>query len=183
MTITPEQAGEALQSIEDTGRHSARLYRYRLASPYFLLWGLGWALAYTLTHFFPKHAGASWLAVDVAGLAGSWLLMRARPSTARHHGAWRLMGAGLVLVGFVAASMAVLQPTSGRQISTFVTLVLAAAYALVGLWAGWRLVAIGALVAGVSLIAYFWIGTYFNLWMAFAGGGGLVAVGVWLRKA
>jgi hypothetical protein len=183
MTITPEQAGIALQSIEDAARHSTRLYRYRRASPFFLVWGICWALAYTLSHYLPAHTGKIWLAIDLAGFAGTWLTMRSQPRTAGQHGAWKVMGAALVLLAFVAASLAVLEPQSGKQVSTFIALVLATAYTLVGLWAGRRLVAIGALVAAVGLAAFFGGGTYFNLWMAVAGGGGLIAVGLWLRRA
>ncbi len=183
MPITPEQAGLALQSIEDAARHSTRLYRYRRASPFFLLWGICWALAYTISYCLPAHTGKVWLAVDLAGFAGTWLTVRSQPRTAGQHGAWKIMGAAVVLLAFVAASLAVLEPQFGKQVSTFISLVLATVYALIGLWAGWRLVAIGAMVAAVGLTAFFAAGTSFNLWMAVAGGGGLIAVGLWLRRA
>jgi len=183
MTITPEQAGAALLSIEDASRHSAILLRYRRAAPFFILWGCCWALAYGLCNFYPNHMGVIWSVSDAIGILGSWRIMRTRPITARHHGAWRLMAAVAVVAAFVAASFSVLAPQSGQQVATFITLVFAAAYALFGIWAGWRLVVIGGLVACIALAAFFWADAQFNLWMGMAGGGGLVAVGFWLRRA
>ena len=114
MTITPEQAGAALLSIEDASRHSAILLRYRRAAPFFILWGCCWALAYGLCNFYPNHMGVIWSVSDVIGILGSWRIMRARPITARHHGAWRLMAAVAVVAAFVAASFSVLRATGGH---------------------------------------------------------------------
>jgi len=90
------------------------------------------------------------------------------------------LGGSLLL--YFAAAFAVMAPSSGKQVSPFITLTVALAYGLVGLWAGLRWIGAGVAVAALALFAYFFVPAYFNTWMGFVGGGVLVLTGYWLRR-
>jgi hypothetical protein len=96
--------------------------------------------------------------------------------------AWRIAGMGFSLCVFFAATFAVMAPLSGKQVSSFITLTVALAYVLVGLWAGLRWIVAGVAVAALTLFAYFVVPAYFNTWMGLVGGGVLVVTGYWLRR-
>jgi hypothetical protein len=50
-----------------------------------------------------------------------------------------------------------------------------------GLWFGIAFVAIGVVIAALTLVGYFFIGAAFPLWMAFVNGVGLIISGLWMR--
>ncbi len=53
---------------------------------------------------------------------------------------------------------------------------------MVGLWLGPGFLVIGLGITVLTLIGYFFVGAYFELWMAFVNGGGLVLGGLWMRR-
>lgn len=57
-------------------------------------------------------------------------------------------------------------PHNGRQVGAFIPLVVAAGYAVVGLWQGSRFMVAGAVIAGLTLGGYFLVPAHFDLWMA-----------------
>ena len=42
---------------------------------------------------------------------------------------------------------------------------------------------IGAGITALTLIGYFFAGAWFELWMAFVDGGGLMLGGLWMRRS
>ena len=86
MTVTRNDAATALHDVDSARRHSLTLFKYGLAGPYLLLWGVLWivadavgaglaALALGLFHLTPAHVP---LMVPVLGggaliLGGLWM--------------------------------------------------------------------------------------------------------------
>jgi hypothetical protein len=197
MALSPHEAAAALRDIGQARTRSARAYGYQQASPNLILWGVLWAVGYGLTDALPYRALPIWIAVDAIGLATSIAIgvrSRARSDPARRLAIepgrtagwaspqWGFPAALLIAFTFIAAAIAVMSPVSGRQIGAFVPLVVAASYALAGIWIGLRFVVTGAVIAALTLIGFFLLPTHFFLWMAGVGGGALVLAGVWLRK-
>ena len=58
-----------------------------------------------------------------------------------------------------------------------------ALYTIVGLWVGAAFVAIGLGITALTLVGYFFVGAWFDLWMAVVNGGGLVLGGLWMRRS
>ena len=56
-------------------------------------------------------------------------------------------------------------------------------YIIAGLWFGHAFVAIGLFITALALAGYFWAGAWFELWMAFVDGGGLMLGGLWMRRS
>ena len=69
--------------------------------------------------------------------------------------------------------MWIAQPTSGEQASTLVVTFIMFSYVVVGLWMERVLLWVGLLTTAMTLIGYFVFPGYYNLWMAFLGGGHL----------
>ena len=49
--------------------------------------------------------------------------------------------------------------------------------------AGYAFVAIGLAISALALAGSFWAGGWFDLWMAFVNGGGLMLGGLWMRRS
>ena len=56
-------------------------------------------------------------------------------------------------------------------------------YIIAGLWFGHAFVVIGLCISALALVGYFLVGDWFDLWMAFVDGGGLMLGGWWMRRS
>jgi hypothetical protein len=144
-----------------------------------------------------KPRNAIWVAIVTIGfIAGYLIAFRAEIRRAMQAGEainlaprraaawlrWTFSAIATIAAVFFAASLAVMSPVSPRQIGAFIPLIVAAGYALLGLWRGVRFIAVGAVLAGLTLGGFFLLPAYFGLWMAAVGGGALVLGGLWLRR-
>jgi hypothetical protein len=178
MALTPQDAAAALRDIEQIQARSATLYGYHRAAPHFMIWGVLWAVAYTLNDFFPMHTRAIWTVVTPIGLVAGLVATRGGQSGI----GWRY-GAGMVAVfAFFFAAIAVTWPVSDRQVAAFIPLFVALMYVLRGIWSGLRYVGAGICVAALTLLGFFLLKDHFFLWMAGVGGGSLILASVWLRR-
>jgi len=197
MSLSPDQATSVLRDIAAVENRSQRFFAYREASPHLMLWGVLWAVGYGATAVMPRHGTAIWIAILAIGIAAGFLIgLRAAvqrdaradaPADPTRRRAvawlrWRFGGIWLIGFAFIAAAVAVMWPCSPRQVGAFIPLVVAAAYAILGLWCGVRFVLVGAVLAVLTLGGFFLLPTQFALWMAAAGGGALVLGGSWLRQ-
>lgn len=181
MTISKDQAESALRDLEQVGHRSATLYNYTKMSPHLILWGCVWMAAYGLTDALPAKTGLIWLIADSVGAALSIYIARANDRAASKE-TRRFGSAILAIVAFTLATFAILPPHSGKQVSAFIPMVIAAAYVLLGIWHGRRLVILGALMGVLTLLGFFLLRSHFNLWMAIVGGGALILSGAWLKR-
>ena len=186
MSLSPDQATSVLHDIAAVENRSQRAFAYREASPHLMLWGVLWAVGYGATAVTLRHRMAIWIATLAIGIGAGFLIgLRAavqRDARAVARPRWRFGGIWLIGVAFIAAAFAVMWPCSPRQVGAFIPLVVAAAYAALGLWCGIRFVLIGAILAVLTLGGFFLLPTQFALWMAAVGGGALALGGTWLRQ-
>lgn len=178
MALTPQDAAAALRDIEQIQARSATLHGYHRAAPHFMIWGVLWAVAYTLNDFFPMHTRAIWTVVIPIGVVAGLVAMRGSQKGL----GWRY-GVGMVAVFvFLFSAIAVMWPVSDRQVAAFIPLFVALMYVLRGIWSGPRYVGAGICVAALTLLGFFLLDDHFFLWMAGVGGGSLFVAGVWLRR-
>ncbi len=180
MSMSPDQAAEMLRDVESTQARSRELRGYRRGSPHLILWGVVWAIAYSLSALFPALAALVWLAAVGIGVAGDAIIGWGKARIAVR---WRFYAAILTLFLFVSGTYLVLPPSHPIQFETFPPLVVALAYALVGIFWLPRFLWLGALVFGLTLGGYVWLQPWFAFWMAGVGGGSLILGGLWLRSA
>jgi hypothetical protein len=177
MPISPQDATAALHDIEDTQARSATLHEYQRAAPHLLIWGAIWVVGYGLSDFFPQQACAVW-----AVLVPTGLLAGAAVQGMGGRVAWRYGATSLAVVAFVFATCFVMSPVSGRQIATFIPLLVALMYTLRGIWGAPRYLVAGIIVAALTLIGFAFLTAHFLLWMAAVGGSALILAGFWMRK-
>jgi len=179
MSITEENAAEAIRLVEEAAQRSKALRGYQSAAPHLILWGGIYAVAYSGAYLQPDWTGFVWLVLVPSGVIGDVLISWRDRSCIN----WALF-AGIVLTffAFVAATMSIMHPRDPRQVAAFVPLVVAAAYAVLGMNLGRRFVFIGVALGVLTLVGFFALSSIFMLWMAAVGGGALVLGGLWLRR-
>jgi hypothetical protein len=183
MPLSTTDAQHALDDISTTRRASARVYGYHTAAPHLLVWGAIWAVGYGASYFIPQEAFV-WPLLVALGIGGStwfgWQSGRANAGV----GGWRYAATVATVFLFIAAVFAILPPRTPEQASAFFPILVAFAYAVLGIWAsGPRLIVAGAVIAALTLGGFFWLPKIFLLWMAVVGGGALIAGGLWFRNA
>ena len=187
MTVTRNDAATALHDVDSASRHSLTLFQYGLASPFLMLWGVLWIVAGAVAVLSPANTGIGWLVVDIAGFAGTGVLItvqsRRYGEEAGRSQLFRCVATGAVVVAFVAMTLTVFAPVSDVEVLTFITLVVATAYVIAGCWAGGRYAAIGAVLAGVAVSLFHLAPDLVPPIVPFAGGGTLILGGVWMRSA
>jgi hypothetical protein len=184
MTISPQQATEALLDIERAQRRAFVLRGYEVGAPHFLLWGAIWFVGYGLTEVFPAQAGLSWIALSFGGALGGYLLGKAAAARGLvSKDAWRYLAAVGSTVAFMLLTYAIMQPRDSAQFGAFPALLVSFHYVLAGIWKGTRWIVVGIIVGGLTMAGYELLHENFNLWMALVGGGALVSTGLWFRRA
>ncbi|PCE28009.1 hypothetical protein BWP39_05760 [Paraburkholderia acidicola] len=183
MSLSSEQAAQALREVEAVGQHSGQLYRYQRIAPMLMLWGVIWLIGFGLTDITPAHANFIWIALDVIGVSGCIYLGQRGKHEGRAGTSWRWLASILSIFAFYILALVIFQPATGMQSAAFIALIVSLFYVLGGFWLGARFAIAGALLAALTLIGYFMLAAHFALWMAVAGGGALMLAGLWLRRA
>jgi hypothetical protein len=181
--IDSQQASEALNEIDEIARRVRQSSIYQLASLMLIMWGALTAAGYLVTYLLPRHAGFAWIAIYVAGIAGSFAISTfGYPKTRIRIFDSRTLVAVLLFIafGFFIVWLGRFTP---RQIGTFWPVYYMMVYTIVGLWVGYAFVAIGLGITALTLIGYFFIGDVFDVWMAIINGGGLILGGLWMRRS
>ncbi len=185
MSVTPEQAKEALRQVEQARSRSVEFHTYRISSTQLILWGVFWLIGYGGTDLAPARAGYIWGGLMLAGLFAGIVLNspadRPAPGAAAGH-RWRLLAVFATFAVFIACTAVIMQPR-GTEMGAFVPLLVATTYVLLGLWIGWRYAAIGIAIGILTMVGFLLLPAHFLLWMAGMGGGALTVTGLWLRRA
>ena len=180
--IDAKDAASALSDIASVARRVRQSTIYRLASLMLILWGGVSCVGYLLTYLSPPTAYSTWVAVYIVGIAGSIVIatVQRRQSGIRMLDL-RMSTAAALFIAF-GLFTCLLGHFGPRELSTFWPIYFMLAYVLVGLWTGIAFVVIGLSIAALTLIGYFLVGGWFDLWMAVVNGGGLVLGGLWMRR-
>jgi hypothetical protein len=187
MPIGREDAAQALKAAEDAAGRSERMHGYRGAGGFLILWGVVWAVMDVGYYLGPRTGDWLSLAGDLVGFGGSVLLgMRLRSRRPGGYPARGLIGALLIafaigLFGLGISEVAPLQTAAQGQ--AIAGLAVGCVYMALGAGQGLRIAAVGLGMVALTLGGWVFAREQFMLWMAFAGGGGLVLSGLWLRTA
>jgi hypothetical protein len=187
MNISPNEAEEALAAIQimmQKTRHSiARSGTYITL----IVTGIVWLVGYMCTQFLSGEIVVYiWIGLSILGSALATVLgirmgrrLRSSSTTAT---AKRIGLFWLLLVFYCMATIAVAWPIDGKQLTIFIVLFIMVGQLAMGLLfsfaAVWWTLPITALV----LISYFLLPGFFYLWMGVLGGGGMIALAIYIRS-
>jgi hypothetical protein len=180
MTLTPDQAVEALKEIEAARGRTRVALNYREGAAYLILWGVLIIAGHVLTQFAPQAARIIWIGVNAAGTAVSCAIGYTRR---RETGQGRAAALLVIALALCFGTESILWQATGRQISVIWAIHAGAAYMIAGLWLGRAYLILGAGVVLLSLFGYLAVEGDFNLWMAVVFGGSVLAGGLWMRRS
>jgi hypothetical protein len=181
--IDRREASEALSDINEIARRVRQSTIYNLASLMMVTWGVLVFAANIGSFLWPRFAGYIWLAVYAAGIAGSSIFSAIDyQRTGIRALDIRMLVAFVLFIAFGIFTVSWLGHFTPRQLGTFWPIYFMLVYTVVGLWFGRAFVVIGAGVTVLTLVGYFFIGHWFEPWMAVVNGGGLVLGGLWMRR-
>ena len=186
MNLSQHEAEEALAAIQQVTQKTRRSIAGSGAHIFLIITGIIWLVGFLATQFLPAEFVAPvWIGISVLGSAAS-ILMGARKerrvrsatfnATARRAGIFWLL-----LVLFCAATIAVAQPSDGKQLTMIVILFIMIGQLAMGLLLSFTATWWAAPLAALALAGYFLMPAYFYLWMAVLVGGGMIALGLYIR--
>jgi hypothetical protein len=182
--IDSRQASEALADINDIVRRVRQSRLYNLASLMMIMWGALVFAGNIASFLWPRFAGPAWLAVYAAGIAGSFAVSTfGYPRTGVRTFDIRMLVAFLLFIAFGTFCCGFGHFTTPRQSGTFWAIYFMLVYTIAGLWIGYAFVVIGVGVTALTLVGYFFVGDWFEPWMAVVNGGGLILGGLWMRRS
>jgi hypothetical protein len=181
--IDSKQASEALNDIEEIVRRVRQSTIYNLASLMMIMWGVLVFSGNVASFLWPRSAGYVWLAVNATGIAGSFAISGfGHARTGVRSFDVRTLVALLLFFAFGIFASSWLGHFTPRQLGTFWAIYFMLVYTIGGLWVGYAFVVIGLAITTLTLIGYFFVGGWFEPWMAVVNGGGLILGGLWMRR-
>ncbi|MEZ6029034.1 MAG: hypothetical protein R3C46_04720 [Hyphomonadaceae bacterium] len=192
MNVTREEAAKALDDINRASDRVVQLKGYHHGAPHFIIWGLVWLGANSATYFIPGSDKYAWPAALAFGFVASMIagILQSRKwprgrhaSAAERRFGYRMGMTAAVVMAFIVCITLIAQPSTSREINAMISIIFPFLYIAGGIWAGWRLLAIGLVTAAAIMIGFYWLPDHFDLWMGLFGGGSLIAGGIWLRTA
>ncbi len=180
MTLSRDDAARALGDVEAAQARASILAQYARQGDTLIAWGAVWGVCNLVSQFTPRAAGPAWLVGTAIGIGvTAWVN---RGGTERSRGR-RFALTFLVVALFLSGVFAVSPPRSAEAGDAVISLCVAGAYALMGVWTGPRWAVLGVGLSALILLGWFVAPAWFFLWMALAGGGALIVGGLWLRSA
>jgi hypothetical protein len=187
MNISPNEAEEALAAIQ-TMAHKTR-HSIASGGTYITLivTGIVWLVGFMCTQFLPKEImGYIWAGLSIlGGILGTFLGFRmgkrvrsplTTPTVKRVGFFWLF----LTLYGIIIIAIA--RPTDGKQATLFVILLIMLGQLAMGLLFSFSSVWWALPISVLALVGYFLFPGIFYLWMAILGGGGMIAIGLYVRS-
>ncbi len=180
-----DEAGRALKSADETARRSTTALEYHYTSRRLVLWGVVWAcinLIGALKVELP-FGPYLWSAAMALGVIANVILdLATTPGACGRKRAAKSLALAFAGFLYIEGIPLVVRDATLVQVETLLTLALGLIYTVIGFSIGWRLSAVGISLMLAVIAGSVWAPSQFFIWMAAAGGGGLVLGGLWLRK-
>jgi hypothetical protein len=187
MDITPTEAEEALTAIQTMVRKTRRAISKSGAYAFLIVWGFVWLFGFLCSHFIQDDTiGYIWLGLDIIGgvlsaIIGIRMNLGIRSPSASASGK-RIAWFWLILFLYCVTTIGVVWPIEGKELAMFIILFCMIGWMAMGLLLSFASIWWGLAITVLSLIGYFFLADIFYLWMAFLGGGGMIALGIYIRN-
>lgn len=187
MDLTPIEAQQALEAIQTMAKKTRRVIANSGAYAFLIIWGFIWLIGFSANHFFRgSTVGYIWMVLDIlGGLLSVYMGIRFSHkvrSTSDDKTGRQIGYFWLLLFLYCLLLLVVISPLDMKQTALVIVLFVMLGWIAMGLlltaasiW--WALV-----ITALALIGYYFLPTYFFLWMALLGGGGMIALGFYIRN-
>ena len=189
MNISKEDAQASLLTIRDVRIQTQRAAVSVYANPMLILWGILWIIAFTASHFYGQYGQYIFTAMSVVGCAVTAIIFYQlfhskspfRDDPSERIG-WRIAVLWILLYVYVIIWLFLLSPFNGMQCNAFINTTVMFACVVMGLWfRSSFMVVLGLAMTGITLVGFYLMTSYYCLWMAVMGGGGLFGTGMYIR--
>ena len=187
MNISPTEAEEALAAIQTMMRKTRRSIASSGAYMFLIIWGSIWLLGFLGSQFLPHEIGGyTWMILDILGgilsaIVGIRMGRGVRSSSTAKSGG-RIGLFWLLLFVYCIIAIVVAWPADGKQLAMFIILFVMVGWLAMGLLLSFASILPGLLITVIALISYFLLPDIFYLLMAILGGGGMIALGMYIRS-
>jgi hypothetical protein len=187
MNISTTEAEEALAEIHTMVQKTRRSISKSGAYAFLIVWGAVWLGGFLSSHFLSNETASHiWIGLDILGgllSAGIGIRMnrRIRSPSAASTGK-RIAWFWLLLFLYGVAAIGVAGPADGKQVAMFIILFVMVGWIAMGLLLSFTSIWWGLAITALALIGYFFLPGIFYLWMAILGGGGMIALGLYIRN-
>jgi hypothetical protein len=186
MNISPTEAEEDLAAIQIT----MRKIRHSIASGgsyiTLIVTGAVWLVGFLSTQFVPEISAYVWTAGSILGtILGTVLGFRMGKRVRSPATAPMVKRVGLfwlLLVFFAIAFILIARPTDGKQATIFIVLFIMLGQMAMGLLFSFSSVWWVLPITALALAGYFLFPGIFYMWMGVLGGGGMIALGLYIRS-
>jgi hypothetical protein len=186
MSISPSEAEEALAAIQVMTKKTRHSIAVSGAHISLIITGIVWLIGFICTQFLPGEIVVYiWIGLSVLGSAlGTALGMRTSkrvrspsviPTAKRIGTIW------LLLAIYCIAAITVAWPIDGKQLTVLIVLFVMVGWLAMGLLLSFTPVWPGLIMIALVLIGYFFLPNIFYLWIGILGGGGMIALGLYIR--
>ncbi len=186
MNISPNEAEEALAAIQSVTQKTRRSIANSGAYIFLILTGVVWLVGFLATQFLTGAIVAYiWIGMSILCCAlsiplGSRAGRRVRvPSI--NASVKRAVIFWLLLVAYGAAAIFIAQPIDGKQVTMFIVLFIMLGQLAMGLLLSFSSTWWALPITALALIGYFLLPGIFYLWMGILVGGGMIALGLYIR--
>ncbi|MGB8214513.1 MAG: hypothetical protein WCE68_13225 [Anaerolineales bacterium] len=187
MDVSPSEAEEALAAIQTMMKKTRRIISSSGTYLFLIVWGVVWLLGFLGSQFLRADVVRyTWMGLDTLGgilsvIIGIRMGRSVRNSSPEISG--KRIGFFWLLVFFYCiAAAAISWPADGKQIAMYIVLFVMLGWAAVGMLLSLTSVWPGLILTVLALIGYFLLPGIFYVWMAVLGGGGMIALGLYIRS-
>jgi len=188
MNVSNEDAQASLAEVKDTMLRTRRAVAASYSSPLLILWGLLFAVANVVAHFYLRYAAIIFWAMAGVGWLGTslvwWRLQRKLPVKEPTEEKMNLrMGAfwGSLFM-YVFIWLRLFARFNGMQMHAFIITSTMFGYVVLGLWfTEYYMAWLGLAVTAFTLVGFYLLPAYYYLWMAVTAGGLLLGTGLYLH--
>lgn len=187
MNVSPSEAEEALTAIQTITQKTRNSIASSGTYITLIATGVVWLVGFICTQFLKGNiVGYIWIGLSILGTAlGIFLGIRRGKrvrSPAFNEPAKRGVIFWLQLIVFAIAAIAIARPTDGKQVTLFVVLFTMIGQSAMGLLLSFSVTWWALPIALLGLAGYFLVPDFFYLWMAILVGGGMIALGMYIRS-
>jgi hypothetical protein len=186
MNISPNEAEEALAAIQTIAQKTRQSVASSGAYIFLIITGTIWLVGFLSTQFLSGAVveyiwiGMSLLGSALSVLLGAQMGRRVR-STSTAAYAKRMGIFWLLLVFYCISVIVIARPTDGKQITMFIILFIMIGQLGMGLLFSFSATWWALPITVLALAGYFLLPGFFYLWMGILVGGGMIALGLYIR--